>query len=59
VNLAIPFIKMRSSLILNCFFGLFPFYYAICWSGRGKEENCGGRIGGGMEEIGLSSLSGE
>ena len=37
VNFAVHFIRMRSSLILNCSSGPFFLYYTICWSGSEKE----------------------
>jgi len=49
VNLAVHFIRARSNL--SCF--SVPFlYYATCWSGEGKEENCEWEEGGEVEEIG-------
>jgi len=56
VNFAVHFIKARSSLILKCSSGSFLLYYDICWSGGGKEENCGGGGEGEMGEIGQSSI---
>jgi len=57
VNLAVHFIKARSSLILSCFSRSPLFiYYAICGVMEG-EENCGWverRVG----EIGQFSLTG-
>jgi len=34
------------------------FLYYIFWSGEEKEENCGWGMGGGVREIGQSSLTG-
>jgi len=45
VNLAVYFIRTRSSLILNCSSGPFLLYYTACWSGGEKK-----RIMSGGEE---------
>jgi len=57
VNLAIHFIRARSSLILSCTSGPFLLYYTICWSDERKEENCGWE-GEEVRKIGQSSIMG-
>jgi len=41
VNLAVHFIRARSSLILNYSSEPFLLYYATCWNGGREEDNCG------------------
>jgi len=42
MNLAVRFIRAKSSLILSCSSGPFLLHiYATCRSGGEKEENCG------------------
>jgi len=50
VNLAVHFIRARSSLILSLFLQVVPFLYVTCWNDGEKKENCewgrGGKGGG-------------
>jgi len=50
VNLAVPLNRARGQPDTEQFFH--SFYYATCWNGGGKKENCGwewGEGGGGGE----------
>jgi len=62
VNLAVHFIRARSSLILSCSSGSFFFYITLLVGGKeggGKEENCEWRERREMREIDQSSITGK